>query len=57
MMFGEKEHFLHNLKYHLPYYIDEYFVSECAGLDDPFLLYGIENDDFEDAYTPNIKDL
>ncbi|KAG5577252.1 hypothetical protein H5410_057386 [Solanum commersonii] len=25
--------------------------------DDPFILYGIENDDFEDAYTPNIKDM
>uniref|UniRef100_M1AKL4 Uncharacterized protein n=1 Tax=Solanum tuberosum TaxID=4113 RepID=M1AKL4_SOLTU len=31
--------------------------SPKEGLDDPFLLYGIENDDFEDAYTPNIKDM
>ena len=55
-----------NLKYrilfshnycHLSYYIDEYFFSKCAGLDDPFLVNGIENDDFGDAYTLNIKDL
>ncbi|KAG5577040.1 hypothetical protein H5410_057174 [Solanum commersonii] len=25
--------------------------------DDPFLQYGIENDHFEDAYAPNIKDM
>ncbi|KAG5577036.1 hypothetical protein H5410_057170 [Solanum commersonii] len=31
--------------------------SPKEGLDDPFLLCGIENDDFEDAYTPNIKDM
>uniref|UniRef100_M1BM36 Uncharacterized protein n=1 Tax=Solanum tuberosum TaxID=4113 RepID=M1BM36_SOLTU len=31
--------------------------SSKEGLDDPFLLYEIENDDFEDAYTPNIKDM
>ncbi|KAK4708778.1 hypothetical protein R3W88_029703 [Solanum pinnatisectum] len=31
--------------------------SPKEGLDDLFLLYGIENDDFEDAYTPNIKDM
>ncbi|KAH0746396.1 hypothetical protein KY285_008053 [Solanum tuberosum] len=31
--------------------------SPKEGLDDPFLLYGIENDDFKDAYTPNIKDM
>ncbi|KAG5577032.1 hypothetical protein H5410_057166 [Solanum commersonii] len=31
--------------------------SSKGGFDDPFLLYGRENDDFEDAYTPNIRDL
>uniref|UniRef100_K4D8L8 Uncharacterized protein n=1 Tax=Solanum lycopersicum TaxID=4081 RepID=K4D8L8_SOLLC len=31
--------------------------SPKEGLDDPFLVNGIENDDFGDAYTLNIKDL
>ncbi|KAH0682790.1 hypothetical protein KY285_020302 [Solanum tuberosum] len=31
--------------------------SPKEGFDDPFLLYEKENDDFEDSYAPNIKDM
>lgn len=39
-------------------YMDNFdLFTPKEGLDDPFLVYGIKNDYFEDAYTPNIKDL
>uniref|UniRef100_K4D8M1 Uncharacterized protein n=1 Tax=Solanum lycopersicum TaxID=4081 RepID=K4D8M1_SOLLC len=53
--YGEKE-MIANLANNVEFVTFADFTLE-TGLDDPFLLYGIENDDFGDAYTPNIKDL